>query len=165
MQRKSKPDLPPATDAITAPVDKFCGLSGLGKNTVYQMIGDGRLASIKIGRRRLVVVELLPTADPGGASRAAIAAMTARARGFIEAWHPRAETWELPYRIKQVLDVQGPTGLAERRNSQGGRQKTDFGRRPNYVPALEWGHRPVSDRCGKAVIVLLCPAQLGDLVE
>ena len=30
--------------------------------------------------------------------------MSARARGFIEAWHPRAETWELLYRIKQVLD-------------------------------------------------------------
>jgi excisionase family DNA binding protein len=57
MQQKTKPELPPATDAITAPVDKFCGLSGLGKNTVYQMIGDGRLASIKIGRRRLVVVD------------------------------------------------------------------------------------------------------------
>jgi hypothetical protein len=29
--------------------------------------------------------------------------MSARARGFIEAWHPRAETWELLCRIKQVL--------------------------------------------------------------
>jgi excisionase family DNA binding protein len=57
MLRKSRPELPPVTDAITAPVDKFCALSGLGKNTVYQMIGDGRLASIKIGRRRLVVVD------------------------------------------------------------------------------------------------------------
>jgi excisionase family DNA binding protein len=57
MLRKNKPALPPASDAITAPVDKFCVLSGLGKNTVYQMIGDGRLASIKIGRRRLVVVD------------------------------------------------------------------------------------------------------------
>jgi excisionase family DNA binding protein len=57
MLQKSKPALPPATDAITAPVDKFCGLSGLGKNTVYQMIGDGRLDSIKIGRRRLVVLD------------------------------------------------------------------------------------------------------------
>ena len=55
MLRKNKPALAPASDAITAPVDKFCVLSGLGKNTVYQMIGDGRLASIKIGRRRLVV--------------------------------------------------------------------------------------------------------------
>jgi excisionase family DNA binding protein len=57
VHQKTKPDLAPATDAITAPVDKFCVLSGLGKNTVYQMIGDGRLASIKIGRRRLVVVD------------------------------------------------------------------------------------------------------------
>ena len=30
--------------------------------------------------------------------------MSARARGFIEAWHPRAETWELLSRIRQVLD-------------------------------------------------------------
>ena len=30
--------------------------------------------------------------------------MSARARGFIEAWHPRAERWELLCRIKQVLD-------------------------------------------------------------
>ena len=30
--------------------------------------------------------------------------MSARARGFIEAWHPRAGTWELLCRIKQVLD-------------------------------------------------------------
>src|SRR5437773_11480709 len=29
--------------------------------------------------------------------------MSARARGFIEAWRPRAETWELLCRIKQVL--------------------------------------------------------------
>jgi len=30
--------------------------------------------------------------------------MTARARGFIEAWRPRAETWELLYRVRHVLD-------------------------------------------------------------
>jgi hypothetical protein len=30
--------------------------------------------------------------------------MSARARGFIEAWHPRTETWELLYRIRHVLD-------------------------------------------------------------
>jgi hypothetical protein len=30
--------------------------------------------------------------------------MPARARGLIEAWHPRVETWELLCRIKQVLD-------------------------------------------------------------
>src|SRR5258705_7464157 len=30
--------------------------------------------------------------------------MTVRARGFIEAWHPRAETWELLLRIRHVLD-------------------------------------------------------------
>jgi hypothetical protein len=30
--------------------------------------------------------------------------MSARARGFIEAWHPRGETWELLCRIREVLD-------------------------------------------------------------
>src|SRR5258705_10733660 len=30
--------------------------------------------------------------------------MTVRARGFIEAWHPRAETWELLLRIRHVPD-------------------------------------------------------------
>lgn len=30
--------------------------------------------------------------------------MSARARGFIETWHPRTETWELLYRIRHVLD-------------------------------------------------------------
>ena len=47
---------------------------------------------------------LLPTADPGGASRAAIAAMSARARGFNEAWHPRAESWELVSSVQHLLD-------------------------------------------------------------
>jgi hypothetical protein len=31
--------------------------------------------------------------------------MSARARGFIEAWHLRAETWELLYRSKQVARI------------------------------------------------------------
>ena len=30
--------------------------------------------------------------------------MTARARGFIEAWRPRQETWELLYRVRGVLN-------------------------------------------------------------
>ncbi len=30
---------------------------GLGRTTIYEMIADGRLETIKLGRRRLVIVE------------------------------------------------------------------------------------------------------------
>ena len=32
---------------------------GLGRSTIYRMIGDNELATVKIGRRRLVKVEAL----------------------------------------------------------------------------------------------------------
>ena len=31
-----------------------CRITGLGRSTIYQMISDGMLPSIKIGKRRLV---------------------------------------------------------------------------------------------------------------
>jgi hypothetical protein len=42
---------------ITAPIDAFCRLSGLGRTKVYELIGDGTLTSITIGKRRLVVLD------------------------------------------------------------------------------------------------------------
>jgi hypothetical protein len=42
---------------ITAPVGEFCGISGLGRTKVYELIGDGSLDSITIGKRRLVVID------------------------------------------------------------------------------------------------------------
>jgi hypothetical protein len=45
-----------STDRITAPVGEFCRLAGLGRSLVYEMIGDGRLDSITIGKRRLIVL-------------------------------------------------------------------------------------------------------------
>jgi hypothetical protein len=45
------------TDRITAPIGEFCKLAGVGRSLVYEMIGDGRLDSILIGKRRLVVIE------------------------------------------------------------------------------------------------------------
>jgi excisionase family DNA binding protein len=44
-------------EIITAPIPDFCRLSGLGRSLVYEMIDDGRLESILIGRRRLIVVD------------------------------------------------------------------------------------------------------------
>jgi hypothetical protein len=42
---------------MTAPVDVFCQMSGLGSRKVWELIGDGTLASVLVGRRRLVVIE------------------------------------------------------------------------------------------------------------
>ena len=45
------------TDRITAPVGEFCRLAGIGRTLCYAMLADGRLASILIGKRRLVVLD------------------------------------------------------------------------------------------------------------
>jgi excisionase family DNA binding protein len=42
---------------ISAPIGEFCILSGLGRTVVYEMINNGRLESIKIGKRRLILIE------------------------------------------------------------------------------------------------------------
>lgn len=43
--------------AITATVREFCALSGLGVTKTYEMIDDGSLNSVKIGKRRLIVID------------------------------------------------------------------------------------------------------------
>jgi hypothetical protein len=42
---------------ITAPISEFCRLSGIGRTRVYELIGDGSLDSITIGKRRLIVLD------------------------------------------------------------------------------------------------------------
>jgi hypothetical protein len=42
---------------ITAPPREFMRISGLGETTTYEMINDGRLESIKVGKRRLIVLD------------------------------------------------------------------------------------------------------------
>jgi excisionase family DNA binding protein len=44
-------------ERITAPIDQFCILAGIGRSLVYEMLGDGRLESIRIGKRRLIVLD------------------------------------------------------------------------------------------------------------
>jgi hypothetical protein len=41
---------------ISVTVDNFCRISDLGKTTVYGMIASGKLQSIKIGKRRLILM-------------------------------------------------------------------------------------------------------------
>jgi hypothetical protein len=42
---------------ITAPVVEFCLISGLGRTKIYELLGEGTLASIKVGKRRLIVLD------------------------------------------------------------------------------------------------------------
>jgi hypothetical protein len=42
---------------ISMTVPDFRAASGLGNTVVYEMIGDGRLESIKIGKRRLILLD------------------------------------------------------------------------------------------------------------
>jgi hypothetical protein len=50
-------DLDPRNRVITATMNEFCFLSGLGRNTVYEMLKDGRLESVRICKRLLIVVD------------------------------------------------------------------------------------------------------------
>jgi len=47
----------PSDNVITAPISEFCRLSGIGRTKVYELLGDGSLESISIGRRRLIVLD------------------------------------------------------------------------------------------------------------
>ncbi len=42
---------------ITAGIGEFCNLSGLGRSRVYQLISEGQLDSITLGKRRLVIID------------------------------------------------------------------------------------------------------------
>jgi excisionase family DNA binding protein len=42
---------------ISAPINEFCSLSGLGRTKVYEMLDSGDLDSIKIGKRRLILID------------------------------------------------------------------------------------------------------------
>jgi len=42
---------------ITAPVNEFCILTGLGRTKIYEMLNSGELESVTIGRRRLIIVD------------------------------------------------------------------------------------------------------------
>jgi hypothetical protein len=69
---------------ITAPVAEFCILSGLGHTKVYELIGSGELESIKIGKRRLIVLasyrRLINRQRDPSAERSAVSPPTSRRR-------------------------------------------------------------------------------------
>jgi excisionase family DNA binding protein len=44
-------------DVIAVSINDAAKALGLGRTSIYQMIADGRLEALKLGRRRLVTVD------------------------------------------------------------------------------------------------------------
>jgi excisionase family DNA binding protein len=44
-------------DIVTASIQDFIRISGLGNTTVYQMLNRGEIESVNVGRRRLIVID------------------------------------------------------------------------------------------------------------
>ncbi|MBR1138515.1 MAG: hypothetical protein E6614_16075 [Bradyrhizobium sp.] len=49
----------PFSQKITCTINEACEATSLGRTKLYELIGDGRLATTIVGRRRLVVVRSL----------------------------------------------------------------------------------------------------------
>lgn len=48
---------PDDREIITAPIDRFCRLAGIGRSKTYDLIADGTLDSVFVGGRRLIVID------------------------------------------------------------------------------------------------------------
>ena len=53
------PQTVPFAEKLTCTINEACEMTGLGRTKLYELIGDGHLATTTIGRRRLVVVRSL----------------------------------------------------------------------------------------------------------
>lgn len=64
---------PIADRVISAPINEFCLLSGLGRTKVYELLDAGELRSIHVGKRRLVLIdsyrELIKRLEAAGQGR------------------------------------------------------------------------------------------------
>ncbi|WP_422110048.1 excisionase family DNA-binding protein [Bradyrhizobium elkanii] len=49
----------PFAQRLTCTIAEACEATGLGRTKIYELIGDGRVATTTIGRRRLVIVQSL----------------------------------------------------------------------------------------------------------
>lgn len=43
-------------NTITTTISRFCEMIGIGKTKTYELINDGSLETIKLGRRRLILM-------------------------------------------------------------------------------------------------------------
>jgi excisionase family DNA binding protein len=53
------PQTVPFAQKLTCTINEACEVTGLGRTKLYELIGDGHLATTTVGRRRLVVVRSL----------------------------------------------------------------------------------------------------------
>ena len=53
------PQAVPFAEKLTCTINEACEMTGLGRTKLYELIGDGHLATTTVGRRRLVVVRSL----------------------------------------------------------------------------------------------------------
>jgi hypothetical protein len=44
-------------DCISMPVVPFCGTSGLGRTKTYQLIAEGEIQSVTVGKKRLIIIQ------------------------------------------------------------------------------------------------------------
>ena len=42
---------------ITATIDNFCDISDIGRSRVYELLDAGEIESIKVGKRRLIIID------------------------------------------------------------------------------------------------------------
>lgn len=49
----------PFAQRLTCTVSEACEVTGLGRTKIYELIGDGRVTTTTVGRRRLVIVQSL----------------------------------------------------------------------------------------------------------
>jgi excisionase family DNA binding protein len=49
----------PFAQRLACTIDEACEATGLGRTKLYELIGDGRVSTTTVGRRRLVLVQSL----------------------------------------------------------------------------------------------------------
>ena len=54
LEPKRKPKRRKEPERMAVPVDDACTITGLGRTSIYELIAEGKLKSVAIGRRRLV---------------------------------------------------------------------------------------------------------------
>ena len=53
---------------VSATIDDTCHITGLGRTKVYELIGEGKLKAVAIGRRRLVLYSSIEELIEGAAT-------------------------------------------------------------------------------------------------
>jgi excisionase family DNA binding protein len=59
----------PFVQRLTCTIAEACEVTGLGRTKLYELIGDGKVGTTTIGRRRLVLVQSLLSLIEGNRSR------------------------------------------------------------------------------------------------